>query len=79
MSAKKVKEPEQEKPEDVASDLHERIWSVVSFEGVIGENLTYEEARDRLASLEEKRTPGLCIVTNATAERMNREKVLAGE
>ena len=52
------------------NELHARIWSVVSFEGVIENSLTYDEAAELRASLEQKKTPGLCIVTNAAAERI---------
>jgi hypothetical protein len=52
------------------NELHEPFWSVVSFEGRIASNLTYDEAVEKMRSLEEEKTPGLCIVTNAAAQRI---------
>jgi hypothetical protein len=60
-----------ETAEATANELHEPFWSVISFEGRIASNLTYDDAVEKMRSLAEKETPGLCIVTNAAAQRMD--------
>ena len=57
-----------EKPE---SELDEPIWAVVSFEKAEAMNLTYQEASDKLSELEDQGLPGLCIVTNQAAIRLD--------
>jgi hypothetical protein len=49
------------------------LWSVVSFEKREAKNLTYEEAEAKLAELEKRKVSGLCIITDAAAERMSTE------
>ncbi len=56
--------------ENSSSELKENIWSVVSFESVIANNLTYNEAREKLNRLAEKKVSGLCIITDEAAERI---------
>ena len=78
MSRKKKKEPAEQEvqspgPEDgdeAPGALHEPFWSVVSFDGCVASNLTYDEAADLASSLEKENTPGICVVTNAAAQRI---------
>ena len=61
----------------VKSELHERIWSVISFERCEAGGLTYFEAMAKLEELEElemSRISGLCIVTNDVATRVKTPK-----
>ncbi len=53
-----------------ANELHEPFWSIISFEGRVASNLTYDEAVEKTSSMAEAETPGLCIVTNAAAQRI---------
>lgn len=79
MPARK-KEKENEKTESPAGAANEParelalpLWSVVSFEKREAKNLTYEEAEAKLAELEKRKVSGLCIITDAAAERMSTE------
>ena len=53
-----------------SSELGERIWSVISFERCEASGLTYYEAVQKLAELDELKTSGLCIVTDGAAEHV---------
>jgi len=57
--------------EQAASELDERMWSVVSFERCEAAGLTYNEAVKKLAELQERHVNGLCIVTDEAAERVS--------
>ena len=54
-------------------ELAQPLWSVVSFEKLEAKNLTYREAEAALAELEGRKVTGLCIITDAAAERMSAE------
>lgn len=56
------------------SELDEPIWSVISFERVERRDLKYSEAVLILSGLESRRVPGLCIVTNDTADRVKTQE-----
>jgi hypothetical protein len=55
---------------NIESELHQPVWSVVSFEQCAAKNLTYAEAERKIASLEKQGISGLCLVTNSVAERI---------
>lgn len=55
---------------NVESELHQFVWSVVSFEQCAAKNLTYAEAERKIDELEKQGISGLCLVTNAVAERI---------
>jgi hypothetical protein len=61
-------------PRAVASELDEPIWSVISFDRVERRDLKYSEAVLFLSGLEARRVPGLCIVTNETADRVKTQE-----
>lgn len=71
MSAEEEK-PEQEERDEETNDLLEPMWAVVAFDGPIAAALTYDEARSVIAKHSEEERPGLCLVTDAVAERMRR-------
>ena len=52
------------------SELRQPVWSVVSFEQCAAKNLTYAEAEQKIAELDEKGVSGLCLVTDSVAERI---------
>ena len=70
--SKVVKKKESTPPEnDIAlSELHEPIWSLVSFEKRIAGNLTYDEAVAKMDELIPQKVPGLCILTDDAAAKM---------
>ena len=53
-----------------ASELDMPIWSVVSFDQCEFSGLKYSDAISKIAELETKRVPGLCIVTDDVASRI---------
>jgi hypothetical protein len=65
-AAQSVAEPE------VPSELDEPRWSVVSFDKREAGGLTYRQAANLMAVLEEHGTHGLCIITDAAAKRYGR-------
>jgi hypothetical protein len=56
---------------ETAHELGEPLWSVISFDKREASHLTYVEAARKLARLEKKGVAGLCLVTDAAAERMS--------
>lgn len=56
--------------EDFPCELRESRWSVVSFEKLEAGNLTYPQAEQKLAELQNKKVSGLCIVTDEAAARI---------
>ena len=58
------------KVETFDSELDMPIWSVISFERHEFSALTYRQAMEKVAELEQKKIPGLCIVTDDAAGRM---------
>ena len=67
MATEKTKQVKEERSH---SELNEHVWAVVSFEETEAMNLSYSEAAELLAELEARAVPGLCIVTNEAAKRM---------
>lgn len=59
---------------ELASELQEQRWSVVSFESVAVRNLTYDEARIWLEKLQKQKISGLCIVTDEAADRLTEKR-----
>jgi len=60
-----------EKLDEPASELDMPIWSVVSFDKCEFSGLTYADAIAKMAELETNKIPGLCIVTDEVASRIN--------
>jgi hypothetical protein len=60
-----------EKQDETASELDMPIWSVVSFERCEASGLTYSQAAKKLAELESENVPGLCIITDDAASRVD--------
>lgn len=56
--------------EAVLSELHQPIWSVVSFEEVIKNGLTYDEALNEMERLISEKVSGLCIITDEASARL---------
>ena len=54
-------------------ELHQPLWSVISFERCEAFGLIYDEAVRILEDLEVKGIAGLCIVTDNAAEKMSAE------
>jgi hypothetical protein len=52
------------------SELDAAIWSVISFDRCEAAGLTHAEAVQKLNELEAEKVSGLCIVTDAAAERV---------
>lgn len=55
---------------EIESELRQPIWSVVNFEQCAAKNLTYDDAAQKIAELEKQGVSGLCLVTDAVAERI---------
>ena len=60
-----------EKREDFTSELDAPVWSVISFEKRVGQNLNYADARAMLDKLVGEKVSGLCIITDEAAEKMS--------
>jgi len=58
------------KEEHIPSELDSPIWSVISFDRSEAVGLTYREATEKVIELENRNVPGLCIVTDDTAVRV---------
>ena len=58
------------KQDEPASELDMPMWSVVSFDQCEFSSLTYADAISKMAELESKKVPGLCIVTDDVASRI---------
>jgi hypothetical protein len=56
--------------EAVPGELHQAIWSVVSFEKRLKGGLTYDEAVKTLEKCKKKKMSGLCIITDEAAARI---------
>jgi len=56
----------------VKSELDEARWSIVSFDRREANGLSYSEAAELMSKLYSDGVAGLCIVTDAAAERMSR-------
>ncbi len=55
---------------EVLFELGEPRWSVVTFESSAANNLTYDEAFQKMQQLKEQNVSGLCIVTDEAAARI---------
>jgi hypothetical protein len=64
-----MSEPEQQIQTAIESELSMRRWSVISFDRCEASGLTYHQASEKLAELEQRRVPGLAIVTDEAAAR----------
>ncbi len=51
-------------------ELEDPRWSVITFDSVIAQHLTYQEAMNLSRKLEQERQNGVCIVTDEAACRM---------
>jgi hypothetical protein len=67
MATEQTKQVKEERPH---SELNEHVWAVVSFEKTEAMNLSYSEAAKLSSDLEARGVPGLCIVTDKAAIRM---------
>jgi hypothetical protein len=59
---------------NIETELRQPLWSVVSFEQCVAKNLTYVEAEQKIAELERQNVSGLCLVTDAVAERIDKRE-----
>lgn len=50
-------------------ELREKRWAVISFDRCAARGLTYAEAVEKMRELMAAKVAGLCIVTDAAAER----------
>ena len=57
-------------PEQSLDELHQPLWSVISFERCEAARLVYDEAFKILEDLEAQGIAGLCIVTDSAAENV---------
>lgn len=55
---------------DERSDLDLAIWAVIGFDGCIAEGLTYDQAVKAASQALEKKTAGICIVSDDAAARI---------
>ena len=62
-------EPEIEPVTDVASEVDEPRWSVVSFDRQEAGGLTYSQASALMAELDAHGMNGLCVITDEAARR----------
>ncbi len=58
-------------PEAIASELEQPIWSVVSFDQRQAGGLSYKQAASLLSELDACGIPGLCIITDEAANRLD--------
>lgn len=59
--------------ETISSELNEPVWSVVSFEKSLKNNLTYDEALELMEKSKAKKISGLCIITDEAAQRLTEQ------
>lgn len=57
--------------EKFSSELHAKIWSVVSFEKIMQDGLSYDEAFEKMQKLIKQKVSGLCIITDTAAHRLS--------
>lgn len=60
------------KVESTVAELEANRWAVISFDRCEATGLTFDEARARLAELENQHIAGLCIVTDEVAARLRK-------
>lgn len=53
----------------VDCDLEEPCWSVISFDRIEAGGMTYEQAVRLVVALNAAGVPGLCLITDAAAQR----------
>ncbi|MEZ5346443.1 MAG: hypothetical protein R2681_18675 [Pyrinomonadaceae bacterium] len=63
---------ENESPKTTGSELSQKIWSVVTFDGLAASGITYQEALEKMAVLTGENVSGLCIVTDEAAARISK-------
>ncbi len=56
--------------EKTLSELHQPLWSVVSFEKIMKNGLKYDEAVNELERLKAEKVSGLCIITDEASSRI---------
>lgn len=56
--------------ETFSSELNQPCWSVVTYKSVAVSHLTYDEANQWASDLEKQGISGLCIVTDAAANKI---------
>ncbi len=56
--------------DEFSSELQEPRWSLVSFETRLAGGLTYDEAASLMREYAEKKTSGLCIITDEAAAKI---------
>ncbi len=56
------------------SELTEEKWSVLSERGCEASSVTYEEAARRVRELTRAKICGLCVITDAAAQRLTQTK-----
>lgn len=61
---------ESDEPEVIPCDIEQGVWSVVSFDRVEANGLTYAQAANLIDELEANGVAGLCIVTDAAAKHI---------
>ncbi len=64
-------EEESTSHENALSEINEPIWSVVNFEQVLEDGLTYDEAVQKMKEAMEQKISGLCIITDEAAQRLS--------
>ncbi len=71
MKTEETKNQTEDSVNEIAlSELHEPIWSVVSFEKVMHARLSYDEAVQKLQELTRQKVSGLCIITDNAAQKI---------
>jgi vacuolar-type H+-ATPase subunit F/Vma7 len=54
-------------------ELDEKLWAVLSYRGCEAVDVTYDEAREVVRKLPDKKAYGICIVTAEAARRLTPE------
>lgn len=61
---------ESDQPDTAACEIDQPAWSVVSFDKIEAQSLTYTQAKNLIDELDDRHVAGLCIVTDAAASHM---------
>ena len=67
-----MQKPQRDTENRNRSELDIPRWSVISFERCEESGLTYRQASEKVAELQVQKVPGLCIVTDEAASRVDR-------
>jgi hypothetical protein len=59
--------------DNFSSELNAPLWAVVSFEKILKNNLTYDEALELMERSKEQKISGLCIITDEAAQRLTEQ------